>query len=62
MIAKLLFQNTITTVAMGALLFVCAGTMHWPSAWVFLASLRRAPRAKAFLLLRSTDVAAAEPR
>ena len=38
MIAKLLLQNTITTVAMGALLFVCAGTMHWPSAWVFLAA------------------------
>jgi protein-S-isoprenylcysteine O-methyltransferase Ste14 len=38
MIAKLLLQNTITTVAMGALLFACAGTMHWPSAWVFLAT------------------------
>jgi protein-S-isoprenylcysteine O-methyltransferase Ste14 len=36
MIAKLLLQNTITTVAMGALLFACAGTLHWPSAWVFL--------------------------
>lgn len=36
MIAKLLLQNTITTVGMGALLFACAGTMHWPSAWVFL--------------------------
>ncbi|MCK1339044.1 isoprenylcysteine carboxylmethyltransferase family protein [Bradyrhizobium sp. 38] len=38
MIAKLLLQNTITTVAMGALLFACAGTMRWPSAWVFLAT------------------------
>jgi protein-S-isoprenylcysteine O-methyltransferase Ste14 len=36
MIAKLLLQNTITTVGMGALLFACAGTMYWPSAWVFL--------------------------
>ena len=36
MIVKLLLQNTITTVAMGALLFACAGTLHWPSAWVFL--------------------------
>ena len=36
MIAKLLLQNTITTVGMGALLFASAGTMHWPSAWVFL--------------------------
>lgn len=38
MIAKLLLQNTITTVAMGALLFACAGTMRWSSAWVFLAT------------------------
>ena len=38
MIAKLLLQNTITTAGMGALLFACAGTMHWPSAWVFLAT------------------------
>ncbi|MDA9507000.1 isoprenylcysteine carboxyl methyltransferase [Bradyrhizobium sp. CCBAU 11386] len=36
MIAKLLLQNTITTIAMGALLFASAGTLHWPSAWVFL--------------------------
>lgn len=36
MIAKLLLQNTIVTVGMGALLFACAGTLHWPSAWVFL--------------------------
>lgn len=38
MIAKLLLQNTITTVGMGALLFASAGTMRWPSAWVFLAT------------------------
>ncbi|GMO15147.1 MULTISPECIES: methyltransferase family protein [Bradyrhizobium] len=38
MIARLLLQNTITTAAMGALLFASAGTMHWPSAWVFLAT------------------------
>ncbi|QPF94065.1 methyltransferase family protein [Bradyrhizobium commune] len=36
MIARLLFQNTILTAAMGALLFGCAGTLHWPSAWTFL--------------------------
>lgn len=36
MIARLLLQNTILTVAMGALLFASAGTLHWPSAWVFL--------------------------
>src|SRR3954471_23560502 len=38
MIARLLLQSTITTAAMGALLFVTAGTLHWPSAWVFLAT------------------------
>lgn len=36
MIARLLVQNTIFVVAMGALLFASAGTLHWPSAWVFL--------------------------
>ncbi|UVO39369.1 isoprenylcysteine carboxylmethyltransferase family protein [Bradyrhizobium arachidis] len=38
MIARLLLQNTIFVVAMGALLFASAGTLHWPSAWVFLAT------------------------
>lgn len=36
MIARLFVQNTIFVVAMGALLFASAGTLHWPSAWVFL--------------------------
>ncbi len=36
MIAKLLLQNTIFVVALGALLFVSAGTLDWPAAWVFL--------------------------
>lgn len=38
MVARLLLQNTITTVAMGALLFASAGTLRWPSAWVLLAT------------------------
>jgi protein-S-isoprenylcysteine O-methyltransferase Ste14 len=38
MIAKLLLQNLIWIVAMGALLFAPAGTPHWPAAWVFLAT------------------------
>jgi protein-S-isoprenylcysteine O-methyltransferase Ste14 len=37
MIAKLLLQNTITVIALGALLFASAGSLHWPAAWVFLA-------------------------
>ncbi|MBH5370638.1 methyltransferase family protein [Bradyrhizobium glycinis] len=36
MIARLLLQNTVFVVGMGALLFACAGTLHWPSAWAFL--------------------------
>jgi len=39
MIAKLLLQNLIWVVTMGALLFVPAGTLHWPSAWLFLATI-----------------------
>ncbi|MDA9463919.1 methyltransferase family protein [Bradyrhizobium sp. CCBAU 53415] len=38
MIARLLLQNTVFVAAMGALLFACAGTLHWPSAWTFLAT------------------------
>ena len=36
MIAKWLLQNLIRVVALGVLLFVTAGTLHWPAAWVFL--------------------------
>jgi protein-S-isoprenylcysteine O-methyltransferase Ste14 len=36
MIARLLLQNTIFVVAMGALLFASAGTVHWPGAWAML--------------------------
>ncbi|WLB91635.1 hypothetical protein, partial [Bradyrhizobium japonicum] len=38
MIARLLLQNTVFVVAMGAVLFACAGTLQWPSAWTFLAT------------------------
>jgi protein-S-isoprenylcysteine O-methyltransferase Ste14 len=36
MIAKLLLQNTFFVLVFGALLFGSAGTLAWPSAWVFL--------------------------
>src|SRR6266481_8789891 len=39
MIAKLLLQNLIWAAGMGALLFVPAGTLHWPAAWVFLGTI-----------------------
>lgn len=38
MIARFLLQNTIFVVGMGVLLFASAGTWHWPSAWVLLAT------------------------
>jgi protein-S-isoprenylcysteine O-methyltransferase Ste14 len=38
MIAKLLLQNLIWIVVIATLLFVSAGTWHWPGAWVFLAT------------------------
>jgi protein-S-isoprenylcysteine O-methyltransferase Ste14 len=37
--AKWILQGLIWLVAMGALLFVPAGTLHWPAAWVFLATM-----------------------
>jgi len=36
MVAKWLFQTFAWIVALAALLFVPAGTLHWPAAWVFL--------------------------
>ena len=39
MIAKWLLQSLIWVAAMGALLFVPAGTLHWPAAWLFLATM-----------------------
>jgi protein-S-isoprenylcysteine O-methyltransferase Ste14 len=38
MIAKLLLQNSFFVIVMGALLFATAGTLHWPAAWVYLAT------------------------
>jgi protein-S-isoprenylcysteine O-methyltransferase Ste14 len=36
MMTKWLFQSLAWIVALGALLFVPAGTLHWPAAWIFL--------------------------
>lgn len=36
MITRPLLQNTIYVVLMGVVLFASAGTLHWPTAWVFL--------------------------
>jgi len=39
MVRRLLIQNVIWIVGMGALLFASAGTLHWPAAWVFLGTM-----------------------
>jgi protein-S-isoprenylcysteine O-methyltransferase Ste14 len=39
MIAKLLLQNILYVAGMGALLFLFAGTWHWPAAWTFLGTM-----------------------
>ncbi|AMY00219.1 isoprenylcysteine carboxylmethyltransferase family protein [Mesorhizobium ciceri] len=39
MIAKLVLQTFVWFVAMGALLFLSAGTLHWPGAWVYLVGM-----------------------
>src|SRR4029453_2725919 len=38
MIARLLLQNVMWTVGLGALLFLQAGTLHWPAAWLYAAT------------------------
>jgi len=38
MIARLLLQNLLWTVGLAALLFLPAGTLHWPAAWLYVAT------------------------
>ena len=38
MIAKLLLQNILWIAGLGGLLFLSAGTLHWPAAWLYLAT------------------------
>lgn len=39
MIVRLLLQNVIWIVGLGAVLFLSAGTWHWPAGWIFLATM-----------------------
>lgn len=39
MIARLLLHNAAWTAVMAALLLAPAGTLHWPAAWLFLATI-----------------------
>jgi protein-S-isoprenylcysteine O-methyltransferase Ste14 len=36
MIGRLLLQNVLWVAGLGALLFLSAGTLHWPAAWLYL--------------------------
>lgn len=38
MIARLLLQTALWVAGLGALLFLPAGTLHWPAAWLYLAT------------------------
>lgn len=38
MIARLLLQTVLWVVGLAALLFLPAGTLHWPAAWLYLAT------------------------
>src|SRR5215510_16087980 len=49
---RLIVQTTLWVAAMGALLFVPAGTLAWPGAWVFLAEIWLLGLAVGFWLLR----------
>jgi protein-S-isoprenylcysteine O-methyltransferase Ste14 len=39
MISKLILQTFVWFGVMGALLFLSAGTLHWPGAWIFLVAM-----------------------
>ncbi len=39
MVPRLIFQTVLWITGMAALLFVPAGTVRWPSAWIFLAEM-----------------------
>ena len=39
LIRRLMTQNTVWIVTLGVLLFISAGSLHWPAAWLFLATL-----------------------
>ena len=39
MVARLIVQTVVWFGAMGLLLFLAAGTLNWPAAWIFLAAM-----------------------
>ena len=60
MIGKLLLQNVMWTVGLGALLFLPAGTLHWPAAWLYVATTAVLGLAGGLWLLRVDPALLAE--
>ena len=55
-----MLQNLVWVVALGALLFVPAGTLHWAAAWLFLATTGILGVAGGFWLARHDPALLAE--
>ena len=60
MVSKLITQTAVWIAAMAAVLFVAAGTVHWPAAWVFLAEMAGLGLAIGLWLARSDPALLAE--
>jgi protein-S-isoprenylcysteine O-methyltransferase Ste14 len=60
MIGKWLFQTLAWIVGLAALLFVPAGTLHWPAAWVFLGFMTATGLAFGFWLEKKDPALLAE--
>ncbi|MGB3488194.1 MAG: isoprenylcysteine carboxylmethyltransferase family protein [Xanthobacteraceae bacterium] len=60
MVVGLLVQNALWVIGMGVLLFASAGTLRWPAAWVFLATIAVLGVATSFWLLKIDPALLAE--
>lgn len=60
MVVRLLVQNALWVIGMGVLLFASAGTLRWPAAWVFLATIAVLGVATSFWLLKIDPALLAE--
>jgi protein-S-isoprenylcysteine O-methyltransferase Ste14 len=60
LITKLLLQNLLWVAGMGALLCLAAGTLDWPAAWVFLATVAVSGVASGLWLARTDPALLAE--
>ncbi|MBS0530338.1 MAG: isoprenylcysteine carboxylmethyltransferase family protein [Proteobacteria bacterium] len=60
LIRRLVLQNTIWIVTLGALLFVSAGTLRWPAAWLFLLTMGTLGLAGGFWFLKTNPGLLAE--